>query len=223
MARFLSLIVLLLASALANEFSNKPEESEFRREMLTNLNKTNEKLDQLMRIVLNQPVEMRKLVEEQNDKLIKSADQRFNQLFRIRFSSKCNLARLSNLTLLSNGKMYSFHPTAATWNSANETCSKKGLHLATIKDQNDAQVVAAEGRRLDEGNTWWVSAKNLESEKDFRWQDGTKLELDSPLWTDGAGKTDDCVRIYNWAKGKLSSAKCSAYWYFICELPSECY
>ncbi|XP_059471009.1 uncharacterized protein LOC132194002 [Neocloeon triangulifer] len=271
MARFFTPIVLLLAAALANESSNMPEEfAEFRQEVLKNLNKTKEMLYRLMRIVYEQPAEMRKLVEEQKEELVKfanatndkldqlakNADQRYNQVskkdsefeekrkndrekvdalanfterhikhFHIRFSSKCNLARFSNLTVLSNGKVYSFHQTRANWNSANETCSKKGLHLATTKDSNDAQVVAAEAKRIHSSNVWWVSAKNQGSgsEKDFRWRDGTKLELESPLWMDSADKTKDCIYTHNWPKGKFYSSNCTNNYYFICELPSECY
>ncbi|XP_059471003.1 C-type lectin domain family 4 member F-like [Neocloeon triangulifer] len=133
------------------------------------------------------------------------------------------LAQAENLKLLSNGKKYYFHPSYANWTFANETCSKKGLHLASIKDQNDAQVVAAEAYKIDPTDAWFVSAKIRASEKDLRWQDGTKLDLDSHLWKDGADKSKDCVWIFNWPKGKLSSATCSHRQPFICQLPSECY
>ncbi|XP_059471008.1 uncharacterized protein LOC132194001 [Neocloeon triangulifer] len=273
MARLILMIVLLVAAALANESSNKPEESEFRQEILKNFNKTNEKLDRLMRIVFNQPVEMRRFVEEQKaevklelmkfanatndklDQLAKTVDQRFDQAlekdrqieeqtknnrekldalanitehhiqhFQIRFLSHCSLARSSNLTLLSNGKKYSFHQTKKNWTSANEFCSKNGLNLATITDLNDAHVVAAQGRRIISGQAWWVSAKNegRGSEMDFRWLDGTRLELDSLLWWDGANKTNDCVIINNWTGGKLWSDPCINPRFFICKLPSEC-
>ncbi|XP_059471001.1 C-type lectin domain family 4 member F-like [Neocloeon triangulifer] len=308
MGRLVWLIVLVVAAALANDSSNnnnfnlKPEESEFRQEMLKNLNKTNEMLNRLMRIVYEQVVETRKVAEEQNqladatqnklDQLATNVDQRLNQtlerveeaekgneellkylnkatserfnrmekqiyqvlekdkemeekrqndrekldalanfterhiqFFQIRFPTHCNLARLSNLTVLSNGKIYSFHQTLENWTSANETCSKNGLHLATIRDQNEAQLVAAEAQRIIKGYAWWVSAKNLGrgSEKDFRWRDGTKLELDSPLWWEKADKTEDCVRTYNWTNRKLYSYPCNSDLPFICELPSECY
>ncbi|XP_059482154.1 uncharacterized protein LOC132200583 isoform X2 [Neocloeon triangulifer] len=335
MARFFLLhIVLLVAAALANESSNKPPESEFQQEMLKNLNKTNEKLDRLMRIVYNQvvetrraaeeqneaqikleknvnitneklerlrrivydqPMEMRKLAEEQNeaqiklsnatnDQLTKAVDRRHNQtlegvkeavkilkettferfiklekqidqtleslayvkqaekrqnqelaaltnlteshiqIFQTRFLPHCNLARSSKLTLLSSGKMYFFsYPTQTNWTFANETCAKKGLHLATIRDQNEALTVAAEGKRIY-SNGWWVSAKNQGSRNDFRWSDGTKLELDSPLWMDNADKKTDCVLIYHgWNKGKLNGFECTNIRPFVCELPSECY
>ncbi|XP_059471022.1 hepatic lectin-like [Neocloeon triangulifer] len=133
---------------------------------------------------------------------------------------ECNLARSSNLTELSNGKNYSFHQTRANWTFASEFCSKKGLNLATITDENDAQVVAAEGRRIY-NDGWWVSARNVERE--FQWLDGSVLELDSPLWRDGTDKTKDCVYIYNYSNGKLRSRACNENLPFICELPSECY
>ncbi|XP_059470945.1 uncharacterized protein LOC132193963 [Neocloeon triangulifer] len=170
MARFLSLILLLFAAALANESSNKQRNR--------------------------------------------------------RSSAKCNLARSSNLVLLSNEKMYFFsYPAQKTWNSAKETCSKKGLHLATMTDVNELQVVGEEARGIYLDNGWHVSAKNQGSGggKDFRWRDGTKLELNSPLWQEGTRKAGDCVRIDNSRKGKLVSYSCTDERPFVCELPSECY
>ncbi|XP_059471010.1 C-type lectin domain family 4 member F-like [Neocloeon triangulifer] len=270
MARLVLLTILLVAAALANESPNKPEESEFQQEMLKNLNKTNEKLDRLMRIVFEQEVQTRKVAEQQKEELIrfsnvtnerldqlaKNVNQRLDQVlekdkemeekrkndrekldalaniterhiqfFQIRFPPHCNLARSSKLTMLSNGKIYSFHPTYENWNSANETCVKKGLHLATITDLNEATLVAAEAKRIKKGTGWWVSAKNQASgsAKDFRWNDGSKLELDSPLWEENADKRYDCIHTYNWPKGKLYSHSCNSDQPFICELPSECY
>ncbi|XP_059482434.1 T-cell surface glycoprotein YE1/48-like isoform X1 [Neocloeon triangulifer] len=286
MARIFLLIVLLVAAALANEPSNKQQESEFQQEMLKNLNKTNENLDRFMRSVYEQVVVTRKAAEEQNEALIKfsvatndrldqmaktmidaeknlneTTNDRFNQLqkqneqtleyvkqvgkqqnqkldalanltehhiqiFQTRFPPHCNLARSSKLTLLTNGKKYFFSPTFTNWNSANETCAKMGLHLATIRDQNEALIVATGGKTFYPGNSCWVSAKNQGrgSEKDFRWSDGTKLALNSPLWMDKADKKKDCVLIYHgWNKGKLNGNICTINQPFICELPNECY
>ncbi|XP_059471033.1 uncharacterized protein LOC132194019 [Neocloeon triangulifer] len=138
--------------------------------------------------------------------------------------TRCDRARSSKLTLLSNGKKYSFHTTFKRWNDANETCANQGLHLATIKSQNEAELVAAAAERIEDTG-FWVSVKNQASgnRKDFRWQDGTKLELDSPLWSGGADKKKDCVYIFNWTRGKLNGYSCTERAYFICELPSECY
>ncbi|XP_059482435.1 C-type lectin domain family 4 member F-like isoform X2 [Neocloeon triangulifer] len=261
MARIFLLIVLLVAAALANEPSNKQQESEFQQEMLKNLNKTNENLDRFMRSVYEQVVVTRKAAEEQNEALIKfsvATNDRLDQMakttleyvkqvgkqqnqkldalanltehhiqiFQTRFPPHCNLARSSKLTLLTNGKKYFFSPTFTNWNSANETCAKMGLHLATIRDQNEALIVATGGKTFYPGNSCWVSAKNQGrgSEKDFRWSDGTKLALNSPLWMDKADKKKDCVLIYHgWNKGKLNGNICTINQPFICELPNECY
>ncbi|XP_059471078.1 uncharacterized protein LOC132194042 [Neocloeon triangulifer] len=255
MARFVFLLVSLVVAVLASESSTKASQSE---EILNNLNTTNEKLDQLIKQVL----ETRKLVEEQNEKLIKFSNEtndrlaqldsivnqhhnqaeekrkndeeklnalaniteRHIQFFQSRFPTHCNVARSAILKTLSNGKKYFFHPTQANWNSANETCSNQGLQLATFRDQNDAQVVAAETSRIYDGGCW-VSAKNsvIRGEKDFRWRDGTNFELNSPLWKDKPSMLEDCVYTFNWAKGKLNTWSCTKSLHFICELPSECY
>ncbi|XP_059470750.1 C-type lectin domain family 4 member F-like [Neocloeon triangulifer] len=140
--------------------------------------------------------------------------------------TSCERARLANLTLLPNGKKYLFsHSSFVDWNSANESCVKQGLHLATIVDLNDAQIVANQGQRVKQVPGWWVSAKNFASgdEKDFRWQDGTNLALDSPLWVNNAGdEKRGCVLIYNYNVGFLNSNPCTSERHFICQLPAEC-
>ncbi|XP_059488989.1 C-type lectin domain family 4 member F-like [Neocloeon triangulifer] len=160
------------------------------------------------------------------------ANEQHNKSENSDYLVKCPLARFANLTMLSNGKMYSFHQIYENWNAANESCNKMGLHLATIKDQKDAQVVAEEGQKFGKWEVWWVSAKNsgIEGRRDFRWHDGTKLEMDSPLWKAGADKTEDCVFIFNYGNNdhcpnskKLHTYLCNYVYYFICELPSSCF
>ncbi|XP_059474243.1 uncharacterized protein LOC132195942 isoform X2 [Neocloeon triangulifer] len=197
-------------------------------ELIKSSNATNDRFDQLAQIVdqrLNQILESVKQVEEER-KNDREQLERHILDFQTRFPPHCKLTRSSNLTLLSNGKKYFFsYPIRAQWASAKELCTEKGLHLATITDQNDAQVVAAEGKRIVSNKGWWVSANAIESGsgKDFQWHDGTQLRLDSPLWTDNGDKTKDCVRIFDWSDGKLDGFECTNYHHFICEMPNECY
>ncbi|XP_059468762.1 tropomyosin alpha-1 chain-like [Neocloeon triangulifer] len=144
--------------------------------------------------------------------------------------TSCALAHSEKLRLLSNGKKYFFperpsYQNEITWYSANETCTKKGLQLATFKDLSEAEVVASEGHKINAGQVWWVSAKNQgsKSEKDFRWRDGTKLDLHSPMWTEYAHQKHNCIFTFNWPKGKLNSHDCGFHFNFICELPNKCY
>ncbi|XP_059474332.1 C-type lectin domain family 4 member K-like [Neocloeon triangulifer] len=272
MARIFLLLVLLVAAAQANESPTEPQESQFRREILTYLNKTDEKLTQLMKMVFEQAVEAQKAAEDQKRELItfsNATNDRFDQLAKaidhldqrhnqtqesvkhveenrkidreqldslanltdsqiklLKVSAKCNVARSFTSTLLSTGKKYLFSlPMKKNWASAKEFCTEKSLHLATIRDQNDAQVVAAAGKRIVSNQGWWVSARNQGSgnQTDFQWHDGTQLGSDSPLWTDGDNKAKDCVRIFDWSSGNLNSFECTTDLFFICELPSECY
>ncbi|XP_059471015.1 C-type lectin domain family 4 member F-like [Neocloeon triangulifer] len=231
MARFFSLLALLFAAALANESATKQEEFNFRQEMLKNLNRTNEKLEKLMTIIFDQVLETRKVAEEQtklaNQTLenTKQQNQKLEELSRIAdrhfqsFMANCNVARLAtNVVTLSNGKNYYFDTNAKTWAGAKDFCTQKGLQLASIADENDVKVVGALGHNL------WVSAKSegSGSQKVFRWQDGTKLELNSSLWKEDADKTQECVRIYNWSGGTLNSHSCTDLRPFICQMPSEC-
>ncbi|XP_059482157.1 C-type lectin domain family 4 member K-like isoform X2 [Neocloeon triangulifer] len=184
---------------------------------------TNDRLDHMAKTMMDAEKNLNKTTNDRFNQLQKQNEQ----FFQIRFPPHCNLARSTNLTLLSNGKMYFFsNPAEANWTSANETCTKMGLHLTTIRDQNEEKVVAAEGYRLHAAYELWVSATNQGSGsgKEFHWSDGTKLELDSPLWNVNADKTWDCVLIYHgWNMGKLATLPCDFTRPFICELPSECY
>ncbi|XP_059471004.1 C-type lectin domain family 1 member B-like [Neocloeon triangulifer] len=292
MARLIWLILLLITAVLAaNECSTKLEESEFQLEMLHNFNKTNEKLDRLMRIVFDQVVETRKVAEVQKEELnkfsnetkerfdqlaeivdqrlnqtmerveevaneneqlvknvnrrldnlenqidqtleyLKPQNQQLNEAFNVKsveiesssVPAKCSQAL--SLKTLSNGKRYHFNKTSVTWAGANEFCTKMGLHMATYTDMTDVDAVLEEDKKTYGGKAWWVSVKNqgIGSEKDFRWRDGTKLELDSPLWEENMDKKEDCAYTNNYAEGKLISFQCSGFSYALCELPKECY
>ncbi|XP_059488581.1 uncharacterized protein LOC132204227 [Neocloeon triangulifer] len=108
----------------------------------------------------------------------------------------------ANLTLLSNGKKYSFHKTKVNWTSANETCNKMGLQLAKIMDQNDERVVAAGAKKFAEWKVWWVSKKESQV---------------------GGENSDKCVFIFHYDPQKLTSQwSCTSEFYFICQLPREC-
>ncbi|XP_059471014.1 uncharacterized protein LOC132194006 isoform X2 [Neocloeon triangulifer] len=235
MARFVLLIVLLFAAGMANESSNKVVETrKVAQEQNEKLNKfsnaTNDRFEQIAKKVDQRHNQTLEDVKRQNQKLDELSEiaERLVQLFQGKFPappSPCILARSANLKMLSNGKKYFFSTNKKTWTSANVTCARLGLHLATIANLTDAQVVIEEGKKMHGRNVWWVSAKNQGrgSEIEFRWQDGTKLESDSPLWADGATKTDDCVYIYNYNKGKLYSHPCSGTTNILCELPKQCY
>ncbi|XP_059470859.1 uncharacterized protein LOC132193922 [Neocloeon triangulifer] len=153
-----------------------------------------------------------------NESLVALRLDHFKQLNEPK--KKCPPADSINLKTLSNGKKYFFNSTAVNWSRANELCDKQGLHLVKIKDLHDTQIWMTEL-----SYAWWVSVKNQGTggEKDFRWRDGTKLDLNSPLWWENADKTHDCVYINTWRKGKLNSHPCYGTSYTVCELPRECY
>ncbi|XP_059470911.1 uncharacterized protein LOC132193946 [Neocloeon triangulifer] len=191
-------------------------------EQKKNFNATNRKMEELANLVDKRH---NQTLETFNRKLSDLAKQHQKEFEDIKTSIRCTAARRADLTMLANGKKYSLHETEMSWYYANETCVSQGLHLATIKDQKDAEVVAKHCQRVAQWYGFWVSAKNSASgvEKDFRWHDGTKLELDNQSWKDDAERTEDCVFIYNWSDGKLNTNSCAGTWYVICELPSECY
>ncbi|XP_059491159.1 C-type lectin domain family 4 member F-like [Neocloeon triangulifer] len=213
MARFVLLLAGLIA--LASISTTEAQESE----QLKIFNEMNQKLNQLTKLVHDQ---------------VEVSNQRQKQLEDIQKALRCVGARVGGLTLLSNGKSYSFHQAGKSWSSANETCVKQGLHLATIRDREELLLVLEEANKVDRyTENWWVSAKNAAtgSEQDFRWQDGTQLESNSTLWGNGDHENEDCVRIHyyfssydakSYTSGKLFRHPCTETSYYICELPSEC-
>ncbi|XP_059478232.1 C-type lectin domain family 4 member F-like [Neocloeon triangulifer] len=141
----------------------------------------------------------------------------------------CAIARSAYLTELSNGKKYYFNKTRVNWDEAEERCKGMGLTLATIRDETDLNATWAEAKRREhsqhefvKGSYWWLSAKDYgkEGKYDVRWQDGSELEQNSPLWRADADKKKGCVYVDT---GKLKGGACSSTIYFICELPSQCY
>ncbi|XP_059482051.1 uncharacterized protein LOC132200542 isoform X2 [Neocloeon triangulifer] len=148
-------------------------------------------------------------------------------------SPLCLIARSNNLTQLSNDKRYYFsHPNQANWTVANSTCTEMGLHLASLKNQVDLSIVWHELKRFtNENHIWWVSAKDfstVDRHHDFQWFDGTKIDINSELWSPKDKGRSGCVRLVygnntSWTD-KLYRGSCSEHWgVYICELPSECY
>ncbi|XP_059477944.1 uncharacterized protein LOC132198140 [Neocloeon triangulifer] len=143
-------------------------------------------------------------------------------------SSICRKARsFNNLRILSNGKRYFFSfPADTTWEEANSTCKQKGLQLASLKIQDDINVVWREVTKIgDYGSVWWLSAKDLgvTGRHDFRWYDGTMLDTSSELWSPKDASRSGCVRLVSGWSAKLYRGPCSEIMYYICELPIECY
>ncbi|XP_059479057.1 C-type lectin domain family 4 member K-like [Neocloeon triangulifer] len=225
MACFVSLLFFLVAAALATEPAIRAQESDFRQEILRMFNETNQNMNILTKLH-QQTLEYVKQVEkQQNQKL--DALSRVAERHLQYFLANCNVALSANLKALTNGKKYSFHSTVIEWANARDSCAKQGLHLASIGDQSDAEALWAATQNVSPNTYWWVSAKNAGSwtKKNFRWHDGTKLEMDSPLWKAEAQKTADCVVAANWGNGtlKVEARPCINDYYYICQLPTECF
>ncbi|XP_059468797.1 uncharacterized protein LOC132192725 [Neocloeon triangulifer] len=227
MARFVFLLVLLVAAALASESATKAQESE----QLKIFNEMNQKLKQLTKLVHDQV----EVANQRHNQTLESLAENHKHLEDIETTLRCVKARAgAGLTLLANGKSYSFQLASKNWSSANETCVKQGLQLATIRDEYDLMRVVRQGREVDRDiNSWWVSAKNSANGdvKDFRWHDGTQLESNSTLWKKDDQANEDCVRIYyylnpynrnSFTNAQLYRHSCTESTYYVCELPSEC-
>ncbi|XP_059474761.1 uncharacterized protein LOC132196260 [Neocloeon triangulifer] len=194
-------------------------------ELKNHANETDRKLNDLDRLV-KQSLENVKHVDQKLDESAALA-KRQNQHFDRRFSSNCNLARSASLTQLSNGKQYLFLTTGGNWTQVRDRCAEKGLQMITLKNMNDHNLVWQKIKELLGESYYWVSARNTgnSGQMDYRWHDGSKLELNSDLWKDNANKTLGCVEMkYGSNNGKLSGETCNySGSKSVCELPSECY
>ncbi|XP_059489689.1 uncharacterized protein LOC132204861 [Neocloeon triangulifer] len=255
MDRFLRLLLGLLAilnSVLTtnptNNYQTRQEReklAEFQQELMKNLKNTDDKLNDLAKLVderFNQTMERVKQEAETNQELLQTVIQKLNHLAKLPIEVvplkkspwpiNCTLpyesSVLSTLTTAANGKQYFFsNPIQTFWPEANKSCADKGLHLATVSNRIDLDAVHQKAREIHRGEEYWVSGKNFgdQNHLDYRWLDGSKLEESSDLWASGTVKNYGCVEIRAYEFSNLYSASCSGNRksFFICELPSECY
>ncbi|XP_059470940.1 uncharacterized protein LOC132193959 [Neocloeon triangulifer] len=141
-------------------------------------------------------------------------------------SHEKNCSKPANLVELSNGKRYLFSsPTDANWAAANASCTKLGLHLATLKTQVDIDAVFKRAKEINPNYYWFISAKNFGKDRnpDHRWHDGSKLEENSELWEISTPRTWTCVALHTAYNKKLYGIDCLYSLFYICELPIQCY
>ncbi|XP_059476995.1 uncharacterized protein LOC132197620 [Neocloeon triangulifer] len=159
--------------------------------------------------------------------------QRDRQFAEYNFSVNCTRAHekrsisLESLIGLSNGKKYYFSWPLhkLKWVDAKAKCIEMGLHLATVRSQADLDAIWEEAKSRQDYKWWWVSAKNFGSEDnlDFRWHDGTELVQNSTIFEE-VSLGGECVNFNTSStKKKLEAWPCYYYYYFVCELPTQCY
>ncbi|XP_041123758.1 natural killer cells antigen CD94-like isoform X2 [Polyodon spathula] len=73
-----------------------------------------------------------------------------------------------------NGSCYFISTQYNSWNSASESCSKLGAHLAVIEDKEELEVIYSAARR---GYRYWIGLSRRE-EGDWKWCwiDNTQLD-----------------------------------------------
>ncbi|XP_059473845.1 uncharacterized protein LOC132195697 [Neocloeon triangulifer] len=134
--------------------------------------------------------------------------------------------RTINLETLANGKKYFFSRWyVLTFDLAIAGCKEFGLHLAHPKNQADLDALHKRADYYDE-HWWFYGARNFAEPGeafDYRWEDGTKLEENSPLWGEGADLSRGCVDLWIRVDSKLRTSDCTRPQFFVCEVPAECY
>ncbi|XP_052854666.1 uncharacterized protein LOC128263575 [Drosophila gunungcola] len=104
-----------------------------------------------------------------------------------------------------------------TWANAEDTCRKKGGHLAAFKSRKELDAVTA---KLREYTPYWLGISDQEKEGDFVTASGNR-----PIflaWGRGEpnnlNKKEHCVDIF---RGFMNDLPCNLTRFFICQLGSE--
>ncbi|MGH0115131.1 UNVERIFIED_CONTAM: hypothetical protein FKN15_070651 [Acipenser sinensis] len=72
-----------------------------------------------------------------------------------------------------NGSCYFIFTQYASWDSANESCSKLGAHLAVIEDKEELKTIYSATR---DSFTYWIGLSRREGDWKWCWVDNTQLD-----------------------------------------------
>ncbi|XP_059489941.1 C-type lectin domain family 4 member K-like isoform X1 [Neocloeon triangulifer] len=173
------------------------------------------------RIVFSREVvKAMKKVDRLENELVNATSMQDQQIEKLKNDLLCTKVRTENkLTTMKSGNSYYFHnDSMVNWTEAKKYCEHSGMHLATIKDENELQSFGTT-------DNFWLSASDMgQSAGHFLWGDGSELKHISRWWKDGepnafGAERETCVSIY---KSKLFDQPCSDKTFFVCQLPDSC-
>ncbi|XP_033897960.3 killer cell lectin-like receptor subfamily B member 1B allele A isoform X1 [Acipenser ruthenus] len=107
-----------------------------------------------------------------------------------------------------NGSCYFISTQYASWDFANESCSKLGAHLAVIEDKEELKTMDSATR----GSYYWIGLSRREGDWKWRWVDNTQLDEKKVSFT--PNQYQHCACVYS---GSLNPGYCRSIYQWICE------
>ncbi|KAI8042545.1 hypothetical protein M5D96_003858 [Drosophila gunungcola] len=104
-----------------------------------------------------------------------------------------------------------------SWTSAENTCRKRGGHLAAFDNQKEFDAVTA---KLHRNTPYWLGISDRKKEGEFVSESGNRPKILTFAHGEpnNQGGNEDCVDIYN---GVMNDLPCDLQRHFICQLDSE--
>lgn len=103
------------------------------------------------------------------------------------------------------------------WWEAQKFCESKGLALARFDNAAHSEQVLKAGLEIDD-NLWWIGATDRDSEGDWRWSNGAKMDWSN--WDHGQPDDNqcgqDCAALSDIGDGRWLNAHCEQALPFVC-------
>ena len=117
---------------------------------------------------------------------------------------------------ISNNHCYTYYPEGKSWQEAQASCLVKGGTLATIRNNDEQNLVS----RLAGGSVAWIGYTDAAQEGTWIW---AGIPSQYTYWCSGepnnAGGNEDCA-VINWQpSGCWNDLACSRTNGYICETP----
>ena len=131
---------------------------------------------------------------------------------------------------IGNGKScYKLFTSSKTWENAKEECEKWLAGLVKVESREENDFIKTKLLPTDKEENYWIGLSDSDNENDWKWTDGTRLDLDGyKNWRgnepDNHNGNEDCVVIVRistdpYHYGKWSDISCSLERKYICENP----
>ena len=124
---------------------------------------------------------------------------------------------------------YKLFTSSKTWENAKKECEKWHAGLVKVESREENDFIKTKLLPTDKEENYWIGLSDSDNENDWKWTDGTRLDLDGyKNWRgnepDNHNGNEDCVVIVRistdpYHYGKWSDISCSLERKYICENP----
>ena len=146
-------------------------------------------------------------------------------LFLLFLNSACQQGWIGNGT-----SCYKFFTSSKTWENAKKECEKWHARLVKVDSREEDDFIKTEVLPIDKKDNYWIGLSDSDNENDWKWTDGTQLDLDGyKNWIgyepDNYNDNEDCVQVVMMNKdpfyyGKWSDIPCSREMKYIVKIHS---